>query len=163
MNQPHSERDPARLPVDPASELRNLQANSAASLAELREFLSALKGRKPQEVIGIVSASLLIQSLAISTVGTMAVLVLFTVGPYLIFGPPKPKAAAVKPAAAANEAVAPPATTKVAETNANPTPQPDAARAAKALGIDEAKPADPQKNPLDTPNFDKLLDGLDSK
>ena len=44
---------------NPSRELRNLHANGSASLAELREFLAELKGRKPQEVIGIVSASLL--------------------------------------------------------------------------------------------------------
>ncbi len=29
------------------------------------------------------------------------------------------------------------------------------------MGLDEAKQADPKKNPLDSPDLDKLLDGID--
>ena len=40
-----------------------MHANGSASLAELREFLGTLQGSSPQEVIGIVSTSLLVQSM----------------------------------------------------------------------------------------------------
>ncbi len=72
----------------PVRELNELRAGSAASLAELREFLAKLKGRKPQEVIGIVSASLLVQSMVMAFAAVVGLLVLFTLGPYLIYGPP---------------------------------------------------------------------------
>jgi len=36
----------------------------------------------------------------------------------------------------------------------------DAEKAAKVMGLDETKPADPKKNPLDKPDLDKLLDGV---
>ena len=166
MDKPSSERKLPTAPrsiADPASELRNLQANGSASLSELREFLAGLKGRKPQEVIGIVSASLLFQSLALSCLATIAILAVFTVGPYLVYGPPKPKEAAAKPAAATSPPAA--ATDAKAATPhtspATPATQPDAAKAAKVMGLDETKAADPKKNPLDKPNIDNLLDGLD--
>lgn len=161
---------------NPSRELRNLHANGSASLAELREFLADLKGRKPQEVIGIVSASLLAQSMVIATLATIAILAIFTVGPYLIYGPPQAKAATVKNGDAKGTAKpqsdAPPTTAAAkasvrAEEPAQPNSEspngagPDVERATKAMGLDETKPADPKKNPLDSPNLDKLLDGID--
>lgn len=147
-------------------EVRALHANGSASLAEMREFLGTLHGKSPQEVIGIVSSSLLIQSLGIAVVATIALLAVFTLGPYLIYGPPQKKQAE---AAALTPAVASPATTPAAAeapaTAAAPAPagagQPDVEAASKVLGIDETKPADPGKNPLDNPNLDKLLDGVE--
>ena len=64
-------------------------------MAELREFLKSLKARNPQEVIGIVSSNLLLQSLVISCVITAISMVLFTAGPYYAYGPTKPASAAV--------------------------------------------------------------------
>jgi hypothetical protein len=153
---------PARTAFGPLKEAKNLHVNGAASVAELKEFLATLKGRNPQEVIGIISSSMLIQSLAIATAATLALLVVGTVGPYLIYGPPKPKVAASKPnAAPAKEA--PDASKAAAAAPADGTKSnADAAKAAKALGMDEVKEADPTKNPLDKgPNIDNLLDGID--
>jgi hypothetical protein len=158
---------------NPSRELRNLHANGSASLAELREFLAELKGRKPQEVIGIVSASLLAQSMVIATLATIAILAIFTVGPYLIYGPPQAKAATGKrteakaaansPSAAPTAANAPAVAAEPAQakSDAPASAGPDLERATKAMGLDETKPADPKKNPLDSPNLDKLLDGID--
>lgn len=145
------------------NELNNLKTNGSASLAELKAFLSQLKGRDPQEVIGIVSTSLLVQSLIAATLGTALFMAVFTVLPYYLYGPLKPTNVATKPEPAksptATPAPAPAASggeSKPAESGTKEE------RAAKALGIDEAKPADPTKNPLDKgPNLDKLLDGLD--
>lgn len=161
---------------NPSSELRNLHANGSASLAELREFLAELKGRKPQEVIGIVSASMLAQSMVLATLATIAILAIFTVGPYLIYGPPQAKSTAGKkgdakavaippgnaPASAANANVAASATESAKSTTESAAGAgPDVERATKVMGLDETKPADPKKNPLDSPNLDKLLDGID--
>jgi hypothetical protein len=148
----------------PRGDASALRVNGAASIAELKEFLGTLKGRDPQQVIGIVSSSLLVQSVAMAVIGTVLGLALFTVGPYLMYGPPKAKSVAAKPEKpAATPAVAPSATpganAKASDAKSN---QPDAARAAKSLGIDEVKSADANKNPLDKgPNLDNLLDGLD--
>jgi hypothetical protein len=147
----------ARSGFGPLNDLRNVQSNGSASLGELREFLSHLHGKSPQEVIGIVSASLMVQSVVIATVVTLLLMIVFTVWPYLTVGP-HDKPIAKKPAAAA-----PPAAATTAATAApdKPAAQPDAETAAKALGSDESKPADPGKNPLDRPDLDKLLDKVD--
>lgn len=146
------------------NDVKNLKESSAASLDELREFLKSLKTRSPQEVIGIVKTSLLIQSLAISTVATVAMMAAFTVGPYMVYGPKKPATPAAKPAAvaAAPDASKPaePAAATGAAAGAPATGAPDAEKAAKVMGLDETKPADPKKNPLDKPDLDKLLDGV---
>jgi hypothetical protein len=145
----------------PLHEVRGLQTNGAASVAELKEFLSSLRGKNPQEVIGIISSSMLIQSLGIAAAATAALLIVGTIGPYLVYGPPKPKVAATSTAPAINakesaDAKAAPA----AEPARSDTP--DAGKAAKVLGIDEVKESDPTKNPLDKgPDIDNLLDGVD--
>ena len=143
-------------------ELRNLKDNGSASLAELKDFLSHLRGRSPQEVIGIVKASLLIQSLIIATVATLAFLFVFTVTPYMIWGPQiaqKPKKAPASAAAAQPAAPAPAADATKTQTKTDSVPAGvDAEKAAKAMGMDETKTADPKANPLEK-DFDKLLDG----
>jgi len=145
------------------SEVHGLKTNGHAPLDELREFLAALKGRNPQEVIGIVSSSLLIQSMVLATIGTVVFMAVFTVVPYWLYGPLKagPTAAHAPPAAPP----ATPAAGKTADASATKTSdsdspaQADAAKAAKTLGLDETKAADPSKNPLESsPNLDKLLD-----
>jgi hypothetical protein len=147
-------------------ELQNLKVNGSASVAELREFLKSLKARNPQEVIGIVSSHLLVQSLGLACVAMFALIAVFTIGPYMIYGPRTAKAPAVKPTV---EAAAIDASRSASEggdrtgasaTGAAASGQPDAARAAQVMGLDEVKSADPKENPLDKPDIDKLLDGL---
>ncbi len=146
------------------NDVKNLKESGSATLEELREFLKSLKTRSPQEVIGIVKTSLLIQSLAISTVATVGIMAVFTVGPYMVYGPKKPATPGSKPAAVAatpdTSKPAEPAAATGAATATPATGAPDAAKAAKAMGLDETKPADPKKNPLDKPDLDKLLDGV---
>jgi hypothetical protein len=154
---------PARTSFGPLKEAKNLHVNGAASVAELKEFLATLKGRNPQEVIGIISSSMLIQSLAIAAAATLALLVIGTVVPYVVYGPPKPKVAASRPGAAPAKKEVPTANkTDTAAPTDGTKSKPDAAKAAKVLGMDEVKEADPTKNPLDKGlNIDNLLDGLD--
>jgi len=146
----------ARSGFGPLNDLRSVHSNGSASLGELREFLSKLHGKSPQEVIGIVSASMLVQSMLIATAATIVIMLVFTVWPYLTVGP-HGQPVATKPAAppAATAEVTPAAPVAAAAN------QPDAAAADKALGSDEAKPADPGKNPLDRPDLDKLLDKVE--
>ena len=153
----------ARSSFGPLTDLHSVRSNGSASLGELREFLGTLHGKSPQEVIGIVSTSLLVQSMLIALAGTALILFVFTLGPYFVYGPPQAKAAAKKPAAAAAPAgtSAPASTPANAESTAATTSQPDVEAASKVLGIDETKPADPKKNPLDNPSLDKLLDGVE--
>ena len=142
-------------------DVETMHVNGSASLAELKEFLGTLHGKSPQEVIGIVSSSLLFQSLGVAIVATIALLAVFTVGPYLIYGPPKVKEVAKKPAETAPADQPATATPVAGMAAAGDAAQPDAEAAAKAMGIDEAKVADPGKNPLDKgPEIDNLLDGV---
>ena len=147
------------------SEVHGLKTNGHAPLDELREFLAALKGRNPQEVIGIVSSSLLIQSMVLATIGTVVFMAVFTVVPYWLYGPLKagPTAAhappAAPPATPAAGKTADASATKTSDSASDSPAQADAAKAAKTLGLDETKAADPSKNPLESsPNLDKLLD-----
>ena len=151
--------------VGPIRDLQQVRAGTSAGLIELKEFLAKLKGRKPQDVIGIVSASMLVQSISIASLTVLGILVVFTIGPYIIYGPPQPKQAAPKHGTVAaghevNSSSLPPPT---GETNSTvPAASiPNVEQASKAMGLDEAKPADPTKNPLDSPDLDKLLDGID--
>lgn len=147
------------------SEVHGLKTNGHAPLDELREFLAALKGRNPQEVIGIVSSSLLIQSMVLATIGIVVFMAVFTVVPYWLYGPLKagPTAAhappAAPPATPAAGKTADASATKTSDSASDSPAQADAAKAAKTLGLDETKAADPSKNPLESsPNLDKLLD-----
>jgi hypothetical protein len=147
----------------PLNEIKTLHSNGSASLDELREFLGRLQGRSPQEMLGLVSSSRLVQSMTLSVVATAAFLAVFTLGPYFVFGPPvekakeNPVATATAAAVAASQAAEAPAAEgkKTPEgENADPT-----AKAVKVLGLDETKDADPKSNPLEK-NLDKLLDDL---
>ena len=55
-------------------------------------FLGGLHGKSPQEVIGIVSSSLLVQSMILAVVATAVLLAVFTVGPYFGLRPAERKA-----------------------------------------------------------------------
>lgn len=145
----------------PLRDMENIKQNGAASLDELKEFLGNLQGRSPQEVVGIVSASMLIQSMVISTIGALAVLAIFTVGPYLVYGAPKEKKLATPPPAApapAESAAQPAATGSTAKSGELTTE--DKSKAMSKMGIDETKTSDPDKNPLDNKTFDNLLDNV---
>ena len=142
-------------------DIRALKDSGAASVAEMKTFLKSLKSRNPQEVIGIVSSNLLVQSLGIACVATAVFMFVFTVGPYLIYGPPVAKAKPSKPAAhsmATGGNLSP--ADGAAGAGTTTSGQPNAEQAAKVMGLEETKSADPKKNPLDKPDIDKLLDGL---
>jgi hypothetical protein len=162
-NKPRELPPTTRSAFGPLKEMRNLQANGSASVAELKEFLSSLHGKNPQEVIGIISSSMLLQSLGIAVVATFCLLFVGTLGPYLIYGPPKPKATATKSTTNAVEKTANDSkAVSTAATDGQKSKTSDADQAIKKLGLDEVKDADPGKNPLDKgPDIDNLLDSID--
>lgn len=136
----------------PLKDLHNLQQNGSASIAELKEFLGRLQGKSPQEVVGLVSTSMMVQSMVIATISTIALLAVFTIGPYMVYGAPQVKQPA-KPPVAAVPAVSPTETAKSDEPALD-----DKTKALQKMGIDETKTARPDENPLDK-KFDNLLDG----
>lgn len=151
-----------------AGDMKRLHGDAAATAAELREFVSGLKGRSPAEVLGAIGESSLFQGIVHATIGCVVLLVVFTVGPYLLNGPAEATAKSETAAATTdpeNTAPAPAVETDAATTVAEngevaDESTSDAAKAAKAMGIDETRPTDPKVNPLDK-NLDSLLDGVD--
>jgi len=151
-----------------AADMKRMKSDASTTAEEVREFIANLKGRSPQEVLGAVSESGLVQATIQSTFGCMVVLVICTVAPWALS---TDEAAAV--AAEAETSAAPSElsednttvpSTEMASTDSaaggDVSEETDATRAAAAMKIDETLITDPKSNPLDG-NLDKLLDGLD--
>lgn len=137
------------------SAIKRLSTDAATTTSELRDFVRSLKGRSPQEVMGIVASNALTQAVIGSTLATVVLLAVLTV-PFA-FGK-SAKAKSTKPAAAVADvepSKAEAASSKAANSGDTPSEE-DIKKASKAMGLDETKTADPKKNPLDS--FDNLLD-----
>lgn len=138
------------------SELRNLRTNSQATVAELKAFLAEMKGRSPQEMLGMVAGNRLFRAMIHSLILIGVILLVFTVIPYLTRESepaPAPAAAteeAAEAAPAGPEAVPEPA---VMEETTGPD-------ALETLGVGEEIAAPPNVNPLDgdTGSFLEELD-----
>lgn len=158
-------------------DIDRLKEHGGASAAELREFMQQIKGKSPQEVLGVMAASSLVQSCILATIGCAIVMAALTVGPYAwnqMSPPAKPAAAAPATAAAATTPGAPnPAAAPQAALDPNKTPtaalpapdgmDPTAASKPRAdedlldkLGVGETREADPNANPLDNDKDDLL-------
>ena len=140
-------------------DLKHLKNNTAASIGELREFMSKFQGRKPQEVMGEVAQSDLLRSIGVASVGIAVLILVLTIIPYSMSSAPPKKVAATtaqETQEAADKAPVKPAAAPQSGTETTP----DLERAAKAMQLDETKTADPNSNPLDD-KFDKLLDDPD--
>lgn len=137
------------------NDMNRLKSDASATSSELREFIRSLKGRSPQEVMGIVAGNALTQAMVTATIGCVVMLAVLTV-PFA-FGSSKSKAK-TKPVAAATESepAKEESVTKAAASDGDTPSEADLKRASKAMGLDETKTADPKKNPLDS--FDNLLD-----
>lgn len=137
-------------------DLRRLKSEGTATTAELRDFLSQLRGKSTQEVLGVVAQSELTRSLSIAAIGTLVLLVVFTVGPYLLRGETA-AAAPAAPAAVEQDA---------GQTGDAEVESPAAERAApqtdllEKLEMNETREAPADENPLDN-KLDNLLDGLE--
>lgn len=146
-----------------AKDLRRLKTEGAASAEELRQFIGQLRGRSPQEVMGVVAQSDLFRSILLAGIGCAVLLVALTVIPYALREPATPTAAAqpVSETDTAPKEPAPDTAEATTENVASETAgQPDLKRAAAAMGIDDAAPANSDTKPLDD-KLDKLLDGID--
>jgi hypothetical protein len=122
------------------ADLRVLKSNSTATVQELQEFLRELRGKSPQEMLGVVASSQLIRATILSVVLVTGAIFALTAIPYFFGDEPAPEPiATVTPAAAVP--AAPVATSKVASDE---TPGP-----LSPLGVNEALPAAPNSNPLE--------------
>lgn len=163
-----SDAPETRPPRGLARDIHRAREGAKASAAELREYVAKFRGKSPQEMLGLVAGSSLVQGTVLATVITVVFLAAFTVGPYVWnkLSPPVAKASPPKPATAA-PAPTPPASAPAASATA-PAPAPTAAAAPSnavppdpvlnRLGIGEAKTADPKKNPLEAGADDLLKD-----
>lgn len=165
---------PPATPGGIRGELRRLGTNGSASVDELRDFIGQMHGKRPEEVLGAVASSNLVQSTLIATAGIAVVLIVFTAVPYFLSGSQEEATAAPGGNQAAAEAE--PESGADAADSKTPAAQNGSAQAAADqsaeststsgdplldnLGIGETKTAAPDKNPLDN-NLDKLLDGID--
>ena len=138
-----------------------LRTNAGASAEELREFVSGLKGRSPQEVLGIVSATGLFRGIAQATIGCIVVLAAFTLIPWSL-ADDKPQLTAEEKAAVekaakmiaesqAEAAAAEETASAAGEGEVNP------AAAIRAMGEDEVKPGDAKADDLDN-SLNNLLE-----
>lgn len=151
------------------SDMQRLKSDAGATAEEVRDFIANLKGRSPQEVLGAVSESGLVQATVQATFACVVLLAALTVVPWALKTEEPVVAAEAEPAtptatdeASDNSTTEPEAgvaSTKPRAGDDSPSDS-DAARAAAAMKIDETVVTDPKTNPLDG-NLDKLLDGLD--
>lgn len=158
-----------------ARDIRRLKTHGAASVAELREFLGQMRGRSPQQVLGMVAGSHLMRSVGWAAIGVAIILVVGTLLPWWMGGPPNGNKSAAKASAAPKAAVAAPAQAKsekpiaaqpapqapapVAKAETKPSPA-DAEKAVKVMGLGDTKTADPKANPMEK-SLDNLLDKLE--
>ena len=146
----------------PGGILRDVQSvkrNGAASLTELREFIGALKGRKPQEVMGEMASNGLVQGIIMSSIGFVMVLLVFTAFPFFL-AEDEPK---VQPETTPTASPVQPVEQSPAVQNANEEKPLEGGPTGDAvldnLGIGETKDANPDVNPLGD-KFDDLLEGV---
>src|SRR5207249_3289066 len=66
------------------SRLNEILGNGAASAAELRECLTRMHGKPPQEVLGLVAQSGLARAMFLSTLITLAVVAVLTAVPFAL-------------------------------------------------------------------------------
>lgn len=136
------------------SDLRELNTNSKATVAELKSFLRELKGRTPQEMLGVVAASQLIRALATSTLLVGAGILIFTAIPFFLSG--GEEATAVTPE---SEVVTPDAAPSAPPEASPTTPPPVEATPGdplSKLGVGEEKTAPTNVNPLENQSDDFL-------
>jgi hypothetical protein len=111
-------REPAGL----ARDVDRLKRHGGMSLSELRDFIKQLHGRKPSEVLGIVSSSALIRALAESTAYLSIGILVLTIVPFMMADDKEKPAAAADSSASSGSEVTPPAASAVTTTAAGSTP-----------------------------------------
>lgn len=143
------------------ADLREMRSHSRETVAELQAFLRELKGKSPQEMLGIVTGSQLVRCIGLSTVLVVGTILLFTAIPYFTARDVAPVAAQAAPAAIPAPA-APPAAAAASSSPVVPPAEgkssPPPADALSNLGIGGEISAPPDKNPLETRSDDFLKD-----
>ncbi len=136
------------------ADFRELKANSNATVQELQEFLRDLRGKSPQEMLGVVASSQLFRATIFSIIlVTMAIFALTAI-PYFLGDKPTTEAEPPEVLAPAEPAPVP--------NKAQPAPvnTPREKEPLAPLGVNEKKTAPANVNPLedDGGNFLKDLE-----
>ena len=142
-----------RRPYAAVADLKQLKENGSASAAEMAEFLAQLRGRRPQEVLGIVAGNGLTRGIVVASAWTLALMAVFTAGPYFwpkLFPAEKKAVAqeappAAKPAVAAEQIEQPSAPVATPAVPAPGTPSCRARTCWTSWASDEAKASRPQE------------------
>ena len=141
-------------------DLRSVRDNGPASLRELREFITQLKGRRPQEVMGMVSSNGLVQGVVISTAGFVVLLLLFTAIPFFLADKEPVAGKTTAPAAQAQPVQSTGQTQGAGDKEQKQAGSNTAGEnVSDALGIGETKASSLEENPLEN-KLDNLLDDV---
>ena len=139
------------------ADLRELKTNTNATVQEIQEFLRQLKGKSPQEMLGVVASSQLIRATILSCLLVAGAIFALTAIPYFLGGEESPPSEA--PAVVATPSTPAPEPTPAepapapTETNTGETPSP-----IEPLGVNETKTAPANTNPLENKKDDFLKD-----
>lgn len=178
MDRTHKNSETAARPRGIAGDFHTLKAGSAATADELREFVRQLKGKSPQEMLGIVAQSGLFIGTVQATILTVLVVGIFTIGPFYWYQLHPADAVAHQPATAPSQDKSPaepaksPATASATATSPAAAPsntstnnppstvasKNDKGKLLEKLNMDESKKADPNANPLENKADDLLKD-----
>ncbi len=124
------------------ADLRELKANSRATVQELQLFLRELKGKSPPEMLGIVASSQLIRAIVLSVILVIGAIFALTAIPYFFGNKESPDPE--------QPIVTNPATPAAEPKQADPNPkQIKPAEPLAPLGLNEKKNAPANVNPLE--------------
>jgi hypothetical protein len=124
------------------ADLRELKANSSATVQELQLFLRELKGKSPPEMLGVVASSQLIRAIVLSFILVIVAIFALTAIPYFFGNKESPDPE--------QPIVTNPVTPAAEPKQANPTPnQIKPAAPLAPLGVNEKKNAPANVNPLE--------------
>ncbi|RZN86826.1 MAG: hypothetical protein EVB10_06840 [Verrucomicrobiaceae bacterium] len=124
------------------ADLRELKANSSATVQELQLFLRELKGKSPPEMLGVVASSQLIRAIVLSVILVIVAIFALTAIPYFFGNKESPDPE--------QPIVTNPVTPAAEPKQANPNPkQIKPAEPLAPLGVNEKKNAPANVNPLE--------------
>ncbi|MFK7850049.1 MAG: hypothetical protein AB8D78_03630 [Akkermansiaceae bacterium] len=147
---PESKQPKRTAMASTKADLRELRGNSQATVQEIQEFLRELKGKSPQEMLGLVSNSGLFKSLLLATFLVAGGIFLFTLIPFLM-AEKEPDIAAPAEALITERTPQPIESTEEPDIDAPPDP-------IDSLGVGEELVAPPEINPLENSGDDFLKD-----
>lgn len=133
------------------ADFRELKTNSSATLQELQEFLRQLKGKSPQEMLGVVATSQLFRATILSLILVTGAIFGLTAFSYFFGEKPEPTTPSEPTPVAVVPTPAPPVTKPKVTTREAPNP-------IDPLGVNDQLSTAPNTNPLENKKEDFLKD-----